>query len=395
MKSYTFLIIGTLLLITTTSFSLGLVIEPNSADDCKSEVTYQSIADMAAQRTYAQIDSFYKLRHKAGFNGCVMIAKNGVPIYSGAFGFSDFKKDTLTTQTPIQLASVTKTFTSTAILLLAENGFLSVEDSLQKFFPDFPYQGMKIKHLLSHRSGLPEYIYWGSDYVGSDVKYLTNEKLLQTIIKKRPPLRTSIDKMFIYCNTNYAVLASVIEEVTGMSYSKFMNDVIFSPLGMTNTFAYSPQVGIDEYCGAKCFDSRWREWKEIMSDGVLGDKGIYSSAEDMLKWDNALRKGMLLTNESLEEAYKPRSTDRYSFTKTKEKNYGYGWRMVKQPDNSYLIYHNGNWHGCNNVFARDMKDGYTIIVLGNKANENNYWTQPIWNFLSGMKMAEDVADAQE
>ncbi|MBP7389187.1 MAG: beta-lactamase family protein [Chitinophagales bacterium] len=362
-------------------------------ENCSEEVSFQSLADYAAQRAYSQIDSFYRLRHKAGFNGCVMIAKDGKPIYSGAFGYADYKKDTLTTQTAIQLASVTKTFTSSAIMLLAENGFLSVDDTLQKFFPDFPYKGMTIKHLLTHRSGLQEYIYWGSDYVGSDVKYLTNEKLLQTIITKKPPLRWRVDLKFTYCNTNYALLASVIEHVTGMSYAKFMNDVIFTPLGMTSTFAYTLEDPTT-LCGAKCFDSRWRVWKEIMSDGVLGDKGIYSSVEDMLKWDNALRNGMVLNETSLSEAYKPRSFDRYSFTKDKEKNYGYGWRMIKQSDDNYLIYHNGNWHGCNNVFARDMKDGYTIIVLGNKANENNYWTQPVWDFLTKMNMVEDVAEVQ-
>ncbi len=383
-------------LITTVSSFSRLPSRPAGSDpndNCNNETAFQSLADIALNKAYAQIDSFYRLRHKSGFNGCVMIAKDGKPIYSGAFGYALYKKDTLTTQTSIQLASVTKTFTATAILLLAENGFLSVDDTLTKFFPEFPYKSMTVQHLLSHRSGLPEYIYWGPEYTGTEQKYLTNEKLLQTIISKRPALRWRVDYKFNYCNTNYALLASVIEHVTGMSYAKLMNDVIFTPLGMKNTFAYEMQ-DVTNSCGAKCFDSRWREWKEIPSDCVLGDKGIYSSVEDMLKWDQALRTGLVLNENSLREAYTPRSLDRYSFGSDKTRNYGYGWRMIKQANNNYLIYHNGNWHGCNNVFARDLSGGYTIIVLGNKSNEGNYWTQPVWNFLTKMDAVEEVAEVQ-
>lgn len=363
--------------------------ENNCTDDFSSQAVYQ----MFAQRAAEQIDSFYRTRVKNDhFNGCVMVAKDGKPIYSAAFGYGNIPlRDTLSTRSSIQLASITKTFTSTAILLLAEQGFLSLEDSVQKFFPDFPYQGITIDLLLSHRTGLPDYTYWDKSFTGIGNTYLTNAELMKVLANKKPAVRCRPDHMFIYCNTNYAILASVIEHVTGMSYKKFMHDVIFSPLGMSDSYVFAPEDG---NCCTISYDARGRVWKDCPADGVVGDKGIYSSVDDMLKWDNALRTGLLLSTEALNQAYQPRSLDRYSFSRSKGRNYGYGWRMTKQPDNSYLIYHNGFWHGSNNVFARDLNNGFTIIVLGNKSNHANYWTQPIWNALGTMKHMDDEASAE-
>ncbi len=357
------------------------------------EVAPLTLEEIFSLRVREQIDSFYRKRVKNDhFNGCVMVAKDGKPIYSAAFGYGNLTfKDTLSTQSSIQLASVSKTFTSSAILLLAEQGFLSLDDSVQKYFPDFPYHGITIRLLLSHRTGLPDYTYWDKSFTGTSSAYLTNAGLMNVLATKKPQVRCKPDHMFIYCNTNYAVLASIIENVTGISYKKFMHDIIFSPLGMHDTYVFSPEDG---NCCTISYDSRGRVWKDCAADGVVGDKGIYSSVEDMLKWDNALRTGLMLNEESLNEAYKPRSLDRYSFAKDKNRNYGYGWRMTKQPDKSYIIYHNGFWHGSNNVFARDLNNGFTIIVLGNKSNNANYWTQPIWNALGQMKNLENIAETE-
>ena len=367
--------------------------ETTFTENCAEEVAPLSLEEIFSARVREQIDSFYRKRVKNDhFNGCVMVAKDGKPIYSAAFGYGNLMfKDTLSTQSSIQLASVSKTFTGSAIMLLAEQGFLSLDDSVQKFFPDFPYHGITIRLLLSHRTGLPDYTYWDKSFIGTSSAYLTNAKLMELLASKKPQVRCKPDHMFIYCNTNFAVLASIIENVTGLSYKKFMHEVIFSPLGMSNTYVYSPEDG---NCCTISYDSRGRVWKDCPADGVVGDKGIYSSVDDMLKWDNALRTGLVLSKESLEEAYKPRSLDRYSFAKERTKNYGYGWRMMKQADKSYLIYHNGFWHGSNNVFARDLTNGFTIIVLGNKSNHANYWTQPVWNALGQMKNLETLVEGE-
>jgi CubicO group peptidase (beta-lactamase class C family) len=375
------------------SFALG---SPDSPEETgKEEVS--PAPDFVTLVTAEQLNYFYTKRHenkRDGFNGCVLVAKDGVPIYTGAFGYGNFSaREKLTPQSSFQLASTTKPFTSSAILMLVEKGSIALEDSVQKFFPDFPYQGITVKNLLSHRTGLPEYIYWGKEFIGKDVDYLTNETMLNLLIKKKPSIRCRPDRMFMYCNTNYALLACIIEKVSGVSYKQFMEENIFTPLGMTNTFVFDIKDSI-YHCGTACYQYSWHEWNLVFSDGVLGDKGIYSSVEDMLKWDNALKQGKVISTEMLEEAYQPRSLDKYSFGSDKTRNYGYGWRTTKQPDGSSLVYHNGNWHGCNNVFSRDLKRGYTLIVLGNKANERNYFTQAVWDIINHMEDARSVASSE-
>lgn len=354
--------------------------------------------DYITQMTAEQIEAYYNKRHRFdGFNGCVLVAKDGKTLYKGAFGYGNIQTaDTLTTQTAFQLASVTKTFTSSAVLKLVQEGKISLDDSVQQYLPEFPYQGITVKLLLSHRTGLQDYVYWDKNFVGYNTEFLTNQSMLDLLATKKPPVRCKPDRMFMYCNTNYALLALIIEKASGMSYKQYMEKNIFAPLGMTNTFVCSIE-DTGTHCGAVCYEGsrRWREWKLGFSDGVLGDKGIYSSVEDMLKWDNALKTGKVLTEEMLELAYTPHSLDRYSFAKDRSRNYGYGWRMIRQRDGSYLIYHNGNWHGCNNVFARNLKDGYTIIVLGNKANEANYFTQPVWDIIGRAKNAESISAAMQ
>ncbi|MBL0310023.1 MAG: beta-lactamase family protein [Bacteroidetes bacterium] len=354
-----------------------------------------ALTDHLNQITAEQISNFYSRRHENrldAFNGCVLVAKDGQVVYKGAFGYGNIQyKDTLTTETPFQLASVTKTFTATAILKLVEEGKIALSDPIQKFFPEFPYQGITVKLLLTHRSGLPDYIYWGKES-GNSVDYLDNQALVKRFIRTKPAVRCRPDRMFMYSNTNYALLGAVIEQVTGMTYQNYMQENIFRPLGMYNTFAFDVRDSLG-HCGSACYQSRWKEWNLTYSDGVMGDKGIYASVEDMMIWDKALREGKVISPEMMGEAYLPRSLDRYSFSKDKSRNYGYGWRMVKQKE-GYLIYHNGNWHGCNNVFARDLNSGYTVIVLSNKANEKNYFTQPVWDIIENVKNLQNIASLQ-
>ncbi|MCO5280199.1 MAG: beta-lactamase family protein [Chitinophagales bacterium] len=397
-KQYSLL--RTLFTITIVIIGSGTIATAGDGNNLFSNITEQchyesqSMIQMAQCRASELIDSFYRKRCKNdGFNGAVMVAKDGVPIYSNTFGYANLqKRDTLSLQSSFQLASVSKTLTASAILFLAEKGLVSLDDSIQQFFPEFPYRGITLKMLLSHRTGLPDYTYFPKEYFNTSSKYITNSDVVNCFITRKPPLRCKPDHMFIYCNTNYALLASVVENVSRMSFGEFMNKVIFEPLNMTNTFVYNPYDTAQQ--ALNTYDRKSRIWNDNMYDGVYGDKGIYSSAEDLLKWDVALRSGKILTAESLKEAYTPQNIDRYSFAREKEKNYGYGWRMSQQPDNSYLIYHNGFWHGANTVFARDINNGYTIIVLGNKSNQNNYWTQPVWDILKQLNEVENLAATQ-
>jgi len=392
-KTISCLLFAWLLLYTPTykSFATG-----PSDENCAQKLSPSAnVMDYVTQMTAQQIQAYYTHRHDNkydAFNGCVLVAKNGQPIYKGAFGFGNFTtKDSLTTQSSFQLASTSKTFTSAAILQMIERGQLSLDDSIQKFYPEFPYHGITIKMLLTHRSGLPDYIYWSPEIYGRDRAYLTNQTLVEVFIKKHPPVRSRPDRMFKYCNSNFALLGSIIEKVSGQSYQQYMHDNIFAPLEMNNTYAFSMADSMPKCTGTSCYLNKWTQWGLTFSDGVLGDKGIYSSVEDMLKWDNGLKQGKIISFKMQQEAYSPHSIDRYSFRGEPNRNYGYGWRLLMQPDRSYVVYHNGNWHGCNNVFARDLTNGYTVIVLSNKANERNYQTQTVWNILGQMKNTYNMA----
>lgn len=381
-----------LLLYTPTTFATGPTDENMSAKPATSVTDY--VTQLAADQLY----SYYAHRHankRDGFNGCVLVAKDGKTVYEGAFGYGNFKvKDTLTTQSSFQLASTSKTFTSAAILQLVEEGKISLDDDLEKFFPGFPFKGVTVKMLLSHRSGLPEYIHWNVKYTGAGKGYFTNEALVSVLTRMKVSKHFHPDRFFKYTNTNFALLASIIERVTGQTYKQYMEQNIFQPLGMTNTFVFDIQ-DTASFRGTSCYLNKWQQWDLTFSDGVVGDKGIYSSVEDLFKWDNALKEGKIVSLPLQREAYSPHSLDRRSFP-DKSRNYGYGWRILVNKDRSYTVYHNGNWHGCNNVFARNLTDGYTLIVLSNKANERNYRTQPIWNFLEQVKnAAQNMASMPE
>jgi len=221
--------------------------------------------------------------------------------------------------------------------------------------------------LLSHRSGLPNYTSMDmGKYWGSTTAIMYNEDLLQILAKFKPRLSSKPNTRFEYCNTNYAMLARIIEEVSQMPYRKFMKQFIFEPLGMHNTFVYDPADPKPDNL-AISYKYNWSREPDMFADGIYGDKGIYSTVEDMYRWDQSFYNHSLLDEKTLKLAYSP-----YSFERAGVKNYGFGWRMMNYPDGYKIIYHNGWWHGNNTVFYRFIKDNFTIIVLGNKFNNRIY-----------------------
>lgn len=325
-----------------------------------------------------QLDLVFKEKvKKAGFNGCVLIAQRGQVIYKNAFGFSNLeKKDSLAINSSFQLASTSKTLTAAAILLLRDQKKLKLTDDVQQFFPGFPYQGITIQQLLSHRSGLGNYLYFCEPYCDEMNCYkgriLDNEVVLQIIIEKKPPLYAAPNKKFEYCNTNYALLALIIEKASGISYPDFMKENIFKPLGMNNTWVYGSKYDTLHANTTLGYDASGHTEKETFADEVVGDKGIYSTVADLFKWDQALYSGKLLKKETLEEAFTG-----YSHEHKGKRNYGYGWRLIDNGKEDKIIYHNGWWHGYNTLFYRRPSDHTTIIVLSNKNNRSAYQIEDV------------------
>ncbi len=306
---------------------------------------------------------------RRGFNGSILIAKNGEILLEDYHGYSNMQtKDTLTATTPFHLASVSKTFTATAILKLCEEKKINLEDTIQVYFPAFPYHNISIRMLLNHRSGLPNYIYAMTKFPEWKHKLATNNDMLQFLIDKQPTWYGYPNRGFNYCNTNYALLALLIEKVTGQSYSKYLQDNIFSPLGMNHSFVFT----INDSANYKpSYQPNNRPFPIESMDVIYGDKGIYSTVRDMFLWDKALYNHAIISDTTYEKAIAPSS-----FEHPGTHNYGMGWRLLTLPDGK-IVFHNGWWHGNNNVFTRFIDDTATIIILGNKYNKAIY---------SGMKI---------
>ena len=335
-------------------------------------------------RYHEAIKNFYENDLVArGFNGGILVAKKGRVLFEDYHGYYNLqKKDTLTRHSAFHLASVSKTFTAMAILKLAELGKLSVRDDVRKYFPSFPYDGITIKMLLSHRSSLPNYLYF-MERLGWDQKqFCSNRDVLDYMIKYKLPLEGNPGTHFSYCNTNYEILGLIIEKASGESYADVLQEYFFTPLQMDDTYVFDIS---DSATAMPSYDVRGRQEELTYLDTGFGDKNIYSSPEDLLKWDQALYTNQIFSKKTLEAAFTP-----YSNEKPGIRNYGYGWRMNVYPGGKKVIYHNGWWHGSNTVFIRMIQDSVTIIVLGNKYNGSIYQSKKMAEIFDPVsKMTDD------
>ena len=340
-----------------------------------------TLSKAEADRCRRIAEDFYDSSLKrTGFNGGMLVAKKGQVVFEQYNGFGHLRgKDSITANTPFHIASTTKTFTAMAVLKLAEEGKLNINDSLQKFFPGFPYEGMTVKILLNQRSGLPNYAYYLEKINWDDNIKVTNEDVLQTLIEHNPYLQNGVNRRFNYSNTKFVLLALIIERVSGKSYADYLQETFFTPLQMTSTKVFNRN---DSATVTPSY--MWNGVQEAFTylDLTYGDKNIYSTVKDLLKWDQALYGNKLFKQSTLDSAFQP-----YSFEKPGIHNYGLGWRMYTLANNNKIIYHNGWWHGNNSTFYRVLPDSLTIIILGNKFNRNIYRVKPLIEALTPLKFS--------
>ncbi len=327
-----------------------------------------AVSKAEAARINAACGNWYdSVLKQKGFNGSILVAKNGHIIFEKYSGTAHLPgTDAITENTALHIASVSKTFTAMATLKLMQDGQLNIDDEFSKYFKTFNYPGVTVRTLLNHRSGLPNYTHFLDNMGWDKSRVASNDDVLDFLITRKAELVdiTAPNTHFSYCNTNYVLLALLIEKITGKKYADYLNETFFVPLQMKNTYVFSladTARAIPSY--------NWRGKPEAFTflDQVYGDKNIYTTARDLLTWDRALQTNLLFKPETLEEAYAP-----YSNEKRGIRNYGLGWRMNIYPTGEKIIYHNGWWHGSNASFIRLLKSSATIIVIGNKFTRSVY-----------------------
>jgi len=355
--------------------------QEKKSDDLVSDLFDNSLPKMIpSEETFPKLDASYvnsKQTAVAEFcnkywsnpdnNLSVLVAKNGEIIYERYQGMANRdKKIPISKETPIHIASVSKVLTATAILLLIENNDIELDQKVNTILDHFPYPKITIRTLLDHRSGLRNYAYFTEDKgVWDRTKTLHNQDILDLFEQKNIQLESPTDTRFAYCNTNYAMLALVIEKITGLNYRQAMKDMIFTPLGMNHTYVFDFKK--DLKTATPSFKGNNMRLAMDYLDDVYGDKNIYSTPRDMLKFDMARNAPTFLSSNLRNKIYKGYSNERKG-----TKNYGLGIRMVEWETGQKFYFHNGWWHGNTSSYITLQKEKVTIIALSNKFNRNIY-----------------------
>ena len=327
-------------------------------------------------------DRVFRGLARNGLNGTVLFAEQGQVIYEKAFGWRDLcarKKDSIRLNDAFQLSSDSKMFTAEAIMLLQSQGKLSYDDDVRTYIPELPYDGITIRQLLNHRSGLPRYDAMADQYWPDRKKPFSNEAMIDMLAKKFPEPYNAPDVTFFYNNINYALLASVVERVSGQHFEDYMRENIFEPLGMKDSYIYSmrddAQVSLYMPTAVQGHEMRRNGPEKSQNDylnGVMGDKIMYSTVEDLWKFNQALEMHLLLPDSFQAEAFKPGSKE----WKNNE-NYGFGWRM--STDHPGMYFHYGWWKGYRSLVIRDVKHRRFLAVL---TNTTQLIPDAVWDFIS-------------
>jgi CubicO group peptidase (beta-lactamase class C family) len=293
----------------------------------------------------------------------VLVVRNGRSIVRRSYGLANLEQRIAATPaTNYRLASVTKQFTAASILLLAEERRLSLDDPARKWFPELPeaVRDVTIHHLLTHTSGIVDYEEVIPDGTAEQLRDSDVLRLLEAENRTYFTPGTA----YRYSNSAYALLALIVERASGGSFASFLHQRIFTPLGMTGSVAF--EKGVSEVpnraYGYSNVDGSWVRTDQSVTSAVLGDGGVYSSIDDLAKWDRALREGHLLQPESLRLAFKPATdTDKAGVA------YGFGWRISGE-----MLWHSGETRGFRNVILRFPQRELTVVVLTNRNQSPPY-----------------------
>src|SRR6218665_574267 len=354
-----------------------------------------------AQNIVERLDSLFTAHGNfESLNGSVLIAESGKVIYQRSFGFSNIDEKKLNSATSsFNIASLTKTFTSTAILQLLEKEKLHLDDAFQKYFPSFPCPAITIRNLLTHTSGLTDLETYFHIIDSLPNKIFTQDDIIPAIIHLNRPLKFKPGDDFDYCNINYELLALLIQHLTKTSFPEYIQKHIFKPTGMAHSYfnALKPASAdtnrVTNYMVATMYDSNYtptdsiddRRTKQVFRNlkNLMGDGNIISTEEDLLLYSKALFGGKLLRLQTLAAILTPNRLNNdkdytvFSNPKIGKLQYGFGWEIVADTSNGKIVSHGGHFPGVWTSFVHNISKDQTIIIY-----DNTDWSGPY--LLSGM-----------
>lgn len=313
----------------------------------------------------SQVDALMSAYDGNGPGASVLVLRDGKPVVRHSYGLANVEERiAATSATNYRLASVTKQFTAASILLLAEDGKLQLDDSMRKWLPTLPEvaDAMTIRHVLSHMSGLVDY----EDVIPAAMTAQLHDADVLKILESQNRTYFAPGSGYRYSNSGYSLLTLIVGKASGRDFASFLRERIFAPLGMNNTVAYEEGISTvtDRAYGYSAAYGSWMRTDQSQTSAVLGDGGIYSSIDDMAKWDAALYDERLLRAESRKLAFTPATP-----TDDPTVEYGMGWRITGE-----TLWHSGETMGFRNVIVRYPQRHLTIVVLTNRNDPEPYKT---------------------
>ncbi|GAK89212.1 beta-lactamase class C protein [Nonlabens ulvanivorans] len=361
--------------------ALFLIVACNNKEKTNTTIAkYEVVENDKTQR----LDSVYAAHFERNeFNGNVLVAEGGKIIFQKSYGIANEEtNEKLNIQTSFELASVSKQFTAMGIVQLQKEGKLSYDDLVSKYVPELKdYEGITIKNLLIHTGGLPDYMSIMDDNWDKS-KIATNEDVINAFAKVSPEKEFEPNQKYSYSNTGYLLLGTIIERVSGKSFEEYLNEKIFTPLKMENTFVYQRRFNpknIDNYAQGYIYsdslkqnivpDDAPEEEYVIYLDGIVGDGMVNSNLIDLFKWDRALYDTTLVNEQDKKLIFASYPTD-----SGVETGYGFGWFIRNDSLYGKRVIHTGRWAGYLTILERHIDNDKTIIQLINV--ENKITTSP-------------------
>jgi len=325
--------------------------------------------------TYAKF--IHDMNEKGFTTGNILVYKDGEIVYQNEDGLRTIApKEPLTLNSQFRLASVSKQFTGMAIMKLKEAGELEYDQTVKSILPEFPYDSITVRHLLHHTSGLTDYeqvihANWKPEDA-TKTYILGNDEIIKEFYRVSPELDFKSGERWEYSNTGYLFLASIVEKISGKHFGVFLKENIFEPLAMNNTVLYKYQQEPDPTMPNRVFGYKRALNQEdlelndynIVND-VRGDGGIYSTLEDLFKWNQALVNHTIIPKSYLDEAWSPGVLNNGEQT-----NYGFGWEIRSKENEPKVVSHSGGWVGFVTFLHNSVDDNDGFVLLTNNSGEN-------------------------